>query len=50
LKTAKKGFLGVQAIGWNFTKFLVAPDGEILKRYGSRVSPETIEREVFPTP
>jgi glutathione peroxidase len=50
LKTAKKGFLGVQAIGWNFTKFLVAPDGEILKRYGSRVSPETSEREVFPTP
>lgn len=46
LKAAKKGFLGRDAIAWNFTKFLVGPDGDVLKRYGSRVRPEAIEKEL----
>ena len=44
LKAAKKGFLGREAIMWNFTKFVVGANGEVLKRYGPRVSPEAIER------
>jgi glutathione peroxidase len=47
LKAAKKGFLGREAIAWNFTKFLVSPEGEVLKRYGSRVTPEAIEKELY---
>jgi glutathione peroxidase len=46
LKSAKKGFLGRKAILWNFTKFLVGRNGEVLKRYGSRVKPEAIEEEL----
>lgn len=47
LKAAKKGFLGREAIAWNFTKFLVSKNGDVLKRYGSRVKPEAIERELY---
>ena len=47
LKAAKKGILGREAIAWNFTKFLVGRDGEILRRYAPLTSPEAIERELF---
>lgn len=46
LKSEKKGLLGLEAIKWNFTKFLVSPDGEVLKRYGSADTPESIERDL----
>ena len=46
LKSEKKGLLGLEAIKWNFTKFLVGPDGEVLKRYGSADTPESIERDL----
>jgi glutathione peroxidase len=42
LKSAKKGMLGLERIAWNFTKFLVSREGVVLRRYGSRVKPETI--------
>jgi glutathione peroxidase len=29
-------------IPWNFTKFLVSPEGEVVARYGPRVTPEEI--------
>ena len=32
LKTTKRGFLGTSAIKWNFTKFLIAPNGEVVLR------------------
>lgn len=47
LKAEKRGFLGREAIAWNFTKFLVGPSGDVLKRYGSRVKPEAIEKELY---
>ena len=46
LTAARRGLLGTPGIKWNFTKFLVAPSGEVLRRYGPRVSPEQIERDV----
>lgn len=46
LKAARKGFLGREAISWNFTKFLVDKDGTVLKRYAPRVKPETIEKDL----
>jgi glutathione peroxidase len=47
LKSRKRGFLGREAIAWNFTKFLVDRGGDVLRRYGSRVKPEAIERELY---
>ena len=46
LKSAKRGFLGREAIAWNFTKFLVDKNGHVVKRYGSRRTPEEIEEDV----
>ncbi len=47
LKSAKRGFLGRKAIAWNFTKFLVDRNGEVSRRYGPRVRPEAIEKELY---
>jgi len=47
LKAAKRGFLGREAIAWNFTKFLVDRNGDVLKRYSSRVKPEAIEHDLY---
>ena len=46
LKRQKKGVLGSEAIKWNFTKFLVAADGAVLKRYGSSDTPERIGEDL----
>ncbi|HKY21241.1 MAG TPA: glutathione peroxidase [Vicinamibacterales bacterium] len=46
LKSAKRGLFGREAISWNFTKFLVSKDGEVLRRYGSRSTPEAIEKDL----
>ena len=46
LKSAKRGFLGREAIAWNFTKFLVDKNGQVVKRYGSRRTPEEIESDI----
>lgn len=46
LKSAKKGLLGTEAIKWNFTKFLVGPDGTAIKRYAPTDSPESIATDL----
>ncbi len=46
LKSQKAGFLGIRAIKWNFTKFLVGPDGSVLERYAPKTTPEAIGREL----
>jgi glutathione peroxidase len=46
LKSQKKGLFGLPGIKWNFTKFLVGPDGEVRKRYGPTDTPEAIEAEL----
>jgi glutathione peroxidase len=42
LKSAKKGVLGTEAIKWNFTKFLVGRDGQVIARYAPNDAPEAI--------
>jgi len=37
---------GNSDIAWNFTKFLVSKDGEVLKRFSPMVSPEEIAAEL----
>ncbi len=46
LTTEKPGVLGTEAIKWNFTKFLIDPKGEPVKRYASTVKPEDLEKDV----
>lgn len=46
LKKEARGFLGTQAIKWNFTKFFVTADGKVKKRYATRTTPEEIDREL----
>ena len=42
LKKALPGILGIEAIKWNFTKFLVGKDGVPIKRYAPTDKPESI--------
>jgi glutathione peroxidase len=46
LKAAKRGLLGIQAIKWNFSKFLIDRQGKVVKRYGPLTTPQRIERDV----
>ncbi len=46
LKAAKPGLLGSEAIKWNFTKFLVGRDGEVLARFAPKDTPESIAPDV----
>jgi glutathione peroxidase len=40
------GVLGTQAIKWNFTKFLVGRDGQVIKRYGSVDAPDKLAADI----
>jgi len=40
------GLLGSQAVKWNFTKFLVGRDGQVIKRYAPTDKPEKIEKDL----
>lgn len=41
-----KGILGSQNIKWNFTKFLVGRNGEVLGRYVPTTKPEALEADI----
>ena len=45
LKREKTGLLG-SSIKWNFTKFLVDKDGEVVKRYAPNDAPESIGKDL----
>jgi glutathione peroxidase len=46
LKSEAKGILGSKKIKWNFTKFLINQNGEVLKRYAPTSKPEDIQKDV----
>jgi glutathione peroxidase len=46
LKHAAPGVLGSEAIKWNFTKFLVDREGNVVRRYASADTPEKIGKEL----
>lgn len=46
LKTEAPGLLGSKRIKWNFTKFLVNKNGEVLKRYAPTTKPEDIAKDI----
>ena len=40
------GILGTKAIKWNFTKFLIGKDGQVVKRYASNDSPASLKGDI----
>ena len=46
LKSAQPGPDGREDIPWNFTKFLVGPDGNVLTRYEPGVAPARIGQDL----
>jgi glutathione peroxidase len=47
LKSEGKGILGSESIKWNFTKFLVGADGQVVKRYASTDAPDKIGKDTL---
>ena len=47
LKRELGGLLGSK-IKWNFTKFLINPEGKPIKRYAPVTKPEKIEKDIVP--
>ena len=46
LKSSRRGLLGTESIKWNFTKFLVNAEGQVVRRYGPRDTPDAIREDV----
>ena len=46
LKSEKPGMLGIEAIKWNFTKFLVGKDGKVIKRFAPNDEPESMRADI----
>ena len=46
LKQEKSGLLGIGAIKWNFSKFLIGCDGNVIKRYAPTDTPESLAGDI----
>jgi len=46
LKKEQGGFMWMDAIKWNFTKFLVDREGNVVKRYSSATEPKEISADI----
>ena len=46
IKHAAPGIFGTEAIKWNFTKFLVDRQGQVVRRYGSADDPASIANDI----
>lgn len=46
LKQQAPGLLGTQAIKWNFTKFLVGRDGQVLQRFAPQTPPAKLSAAI----
>jgi len=46
LQREKRGALGIAAIKWNFSKFLVGRDGRVIARYAPTARPESLEDDI----
>lgn len=47
LKNERPGIMRSKNIKWNFSKFLVNKNGEVVKRYGPITKPESIESDII---
>lgn len=46
LKQQAKGLMGSEKVKWNFTKFLVNRDGQVVRRYPPTTKPEAIRSDI----
>jgi glutathione peroxidase len=46
LSSEAPGLLGSKAIKWNFTKFLVSKEGQVIKRFGPQDAPASLEKDI----
>jgi glutathione peroxidase len=46
LRSAAPGVLGSEAVKWNFTKFLVDRDGQVVTRHAPMTAPAELEEEI----
>lgn len=46
VSTEAKGLLGSKKIKWNFTKFLVNKQGEVVERFAPQKEPETLKADI----
>jgi len=46
LKDKESGFMGTEFIKWNFTKFLVDRNGNVVKRYSPSTEPKELEKDI----
>ena len=46
LKTEAPGLLGSKAVKWNFTKFLVGRDGQVIRRYAPQEAPAKLAADI----
>ena len=46
LKSEKAGLLGIEAIKWNFTKFLVDQQGRVVERYAPTTTPASLRGDI----
>ena len=46
MKNEARGLLGSKTIKWNFTKFLVNREGEVVQRYAPNDTPESIKADI----
>jgi len=46
LKHAAKGVLGTESIKWNFTKFLVDRQGQVVERFATATTPATLDAHI----
>ena len=46
LKQQKPGLLGIEAIKWNFTKFLLDQEGQVFGRYAPQTAPEALVADI----
>ena len=46
LSAEAPGLLGSKSIKWNFTKFLVGKDGQVIKRYAPADAPASLAKDI----
>jgi glutathione peroxidase len=46
MKKEAKGLMGSTSIKWNFTKFLIDRQGNVVKRYGPQDTPASIAKDI----
>ena len=46
MKAEAPGLMGSKAIKWNFTKFLIDREGNVIKRYGPADAPASIAKDI----